>query len=138
MNALTLGLVFATAAAVSGCVLVAFSRPMDAVLLRILSGELAAAWSKYAKFAVLVASFSGGLRINQLEALSMMTTPVSANRCLMEVFQAVSGTLQEASWALLLFFGGTLIAYAVTQVYNHLRDGRHGRTEDFARHPVGR
>lgn len=135
MNALTLGLIFLAAIVVSGCVVVAFSRPMDAVLQRVLSGEMAMAWSKYVKFAVLVASFSGGLRLNQIAALANPPPPLTINQGLLEIFRTMVGSLEAASWTLLAFFGATLAAYAVMNVYATLKETRYSRTPgDYSRH----
>lgn len=136
MNALTLGLIFLAALAVSGCVVVAFSIPMDAVLHRILSGEMAAAWSKYTKFAVLVGSFSGGLRLSQIGPLAGSPTPITINQSMLEIFRTVIGSLEAASWTLLAFFGATLAAYAVMNVYAYLKESRYSRPPgDYSRHP---
>lgn len=123
MNALVLVLIFLAAIAVAGCVVAAFSTSIDGVLLRLLSGEMAAAWSKYAKFALFVASFTGGLRLNEIQALAGGEAQASMKlgQCLMEVYKTIAGTLGGASWTLLIFFGATLAAYLASYLYSSLK-----------------
>ena len=123
MDIATLILVFLSAVILSGCVVMAFSAPIDGALNRLLSGEMAAAWTRYAKFAVLVASFTGGMRLKELEALAGLSlnpssqAAINMSKCLMEVYKTILGTLGAASWTLLVFFGATLTAYAGMNAY---------------------
>lgn len=142
MNLSMLILVFLAAVAVAGCVTRIFAEPMDWALMRLINHEMAAAWSRFAKFAVFVASFTGGLRLNELQSLTTFGSgqaPVNWSQGLLEVYKTISGGLTAASYTLLIFFGATLIAYAATQVYDYLKQvGKPGRSEEHRGVPAGR
>ena len=129
MDALILGLVFAAALAVSGCVVLVFSIPVDDVIRCLISGAMAQAWSRYVKFAVFTASFVGGMRLAELSAFVARTQPlggqplVSDGQGLLEVYKTISGALGAASATLLVFFAATLAACVVLRAYEHFRPG---------------
>jgi hypothetical protein len=139
-----LALVFLTAVVVSACVLMTFAMAMDAVLFRLISGEMAKAWSLYAKFAVFVASFVGGLRLQEIQAATVpvvvsgqqqASVNISASKCLVEVFKTIAGALSVASWTLFAFFGAALAAYVVLHVYNSLKsEARQSRGTEQHQH----
>src|ERR1700733_2684074 len=129
MEIAMLSLVFLMAVIVSACVVLTFAPAMDSMLFRLLSSGMAQAWSLYAKFAIFVASFVGGLRLQEIQAL---TTPVvvapgqqqagiSESKCLIEVFKTIAGALSVASGTLLAFFGITLAAYAALHIYESMK-----------------
>lgn len=139
MDIAMLVLTFLATVAVAGGVVLAFSRPIDTVLSRLVPTELADAWSRCAKFAVFVASFTGGLRLKELAGLVAAggDTTIRAPQAFMEVMKTVSGGLGAASWALLAFFGGALAVYAACRVYESFRPGlTHARGAE--RVPAGR
>lgn len=136
MELMTLLLVFATSAGVSGAVVYAFSGPLEGVIGRILQAELAWAWSKYARFALFAASLAGGLRLNELGALTQ--GQLDATRSLLEVFKSAAGCLQSASWTLLAMFGAALAASLGAQAYGQLRGTGPARTDGERRHAAGR
>lgn len=126
MDIVMLTATFLAALGVSGGVVLAFSVPMDATLNRLLSSELAAGWSRAAKFAVFVAAFTGGLRLSELENVLLVRyggggQPLRASQGLLEVFKSVSGSLTAASWAVLAFFAGALGVYGATRLYELLK-----------------
>jgi hypothetical protein len=55
--------------AILACAIVTylFAKPIQAILDRLVSGELAHAWVRYLKFAIYVTGISGGVRIWDLE-----------------------------------------------------------------------
>lgn len=122
MNTLVLGLAFATTSVVAGMIVLAFSLAIDEVLLRLTSVELAAAWARYAKFGVFAFTFTGGLRLKELEALAASgSVPLEVDQALIEVFKSLSATLSAGAWSLLLFFGCGLAAYGVLRVYENYK-----------------
>jgi hypothetical protein len=134
MDTITLALAFVTAAAVSGCVVLAFSKAIDGALSRLMAEEMAGAWSLYVKFAVFVASFTDGLHVKD-----MSQTDFNAHRALGEVFRSMTDSLGAASWCLLIFFGATFAAHIVMGLYAAFKPAPHGRTSE--RHigmPAGR
>lgn len=140
MDIAMLILTFLAALAVAGGVVLAFSNPIDAVLSRLVPTELADAWSRCAKFAIFVASFTGGLRLGELTRLvaaSAADAPVRAPQAFMEVIKTVSGGLGSASMAVLAFFGGALLVYAGCRVYESFRPGL-GHARGGERVPAGR
>lgn len=122
MDIATLIVAFLAALAVSGCVVLAFSSAINGVILRLISGEVAAAWARFVKFALFVASFAGGLRLHELETLSGLTSfsngqsQINMGECLLEMYKTIAGGLIAASWALLAFFGTTLCVYAAMRL----------------------
>jgi hypothetical protein len=139
MDIAMLVLTFLAALAVAGGVVAAFSKPIDMVLSRLVPTELADAWSRCAKFAVFVASLTGGLRLTELARLVAAggDTAVRAPQAFLEVMKSVTGGLTSASWSLLAFFGAALAVYAAGRVYETLRPGMgHARTGE--RIPAGR
>ena len=58
---------FVIALAVSVAVVKAFSRPVRAILDRIIDDKISAAWHRYITFAAIVVGVSGGVRIYSLE-----------------------------------------------------------------------
>lgn len=126
MDIAMLVLTFLAALAVAGGVVLAFSMPIDAVLSKLVPAELAEAWSRCAKFAVFVSSFTGGLRLGELGGLVAAgagRTAVATPQAFLEVMKTVSGALTAASWAVLAFFGGALAVYAASRMYESLRPG---------------
>lgn len=124
METVTLTLAFLSAATVSWCVVMAFSEPIDGVLGRLLAPEQARAWSRYAKFAVLAASFTGGMRFPELGALVAAGAGGPAptvGQGMLEIFKTIAGALTAGSWVLLLFFAATLVLYAGGRAYDSFK-----------------
>lgn len=126
MDVFALVLVFAAAAGVSWAVVAAFSVPMELALRKVLAGDFSLAWAKYAKFAVFVAGLAGGLRLRELEALTLPSaSPIDATRCLLELFRTTLGSLTAASTSLLVVFAATLLAWVGLQALERLPTMRH-------------
>lgn len=109
-----------------------FSRPITAILKRIIGEELNAAWQRYIRFAIYVVGISGGVRIWDLEKYitprQAETEPIvlNAERWTLEVYRTVIGTLQSLAWMLLVFFVFALVAYVVIRGFEILRTQKTG------------
>lgn len=134
METAILASVFVAALAVSGFATLAFSVSVDEVLKRLLPAELAAAWSRYVKFALFTASFIGGLRLQELGALVSRGqgdgARLAADQGLVEVYRTIAGSLGAAAWTLLAFFAGTLCVYGAARVYEGLKPSAAARPGD--------
>src|SRR4051812_37155159 len=53
--------------AISFAVMAVFSRPINAILFRIIADAISAAWLKYMKFAIFVVGISSGVRVGNFE-----------------------------------------------------------------------
>jgi hypothetical protein len=109
---------------VSVAVALAFSKPLDSILKRIISDEISVAWLKYLKFAIIVVGVSAGVRIYDLEKY---ITPLRCEkeeriieltdvRWVLELYRTVIETLQGIAWMLLVFFVFALIAYVIVRM----------------------
>ncbi len=122
---------FLIAIATSAAVVRLFRSPIHAILDRIVSPELSAAWLRYLDFAVIVVGVSGGVRIWELE--KYITAPkdtaqpivLNGDRWVLEVYRTIIGALQSTAWLLLVFFVFALIAYVVVRGFE-LRRGAGG------------
>ena len=113
-----------------------FSSPLEAILHRIISDDISAAWLKYLKFAIYVVGISSGVRIWELEKYitpqpfrEPLAEPLggpsrgplpplvlNTDRWVLEVYRTVIGTLQGVAWMLLVFFVFALLAYVVVRI----------------------
>jgi len=100
----------------------AFDGSVMRILDRLVGGDLAPAWARYMRFAILVVGISGGVRIYQMERYlessdrrgPHMPPPVlDTNRWVLEVYGTLIGTLQNIAWVLLVFFLVALLAWGV-------------------------
>lgn len=104
-----------------------FRGPVTQILDRLVSPEIAAAWTRYLGFAIFVVGVSGGVRIWDLEryitARSAGEAPLVLNgdRWVLEVYRTVISTLQATAWLLLLFFLVALVAYVVMRGFELAR-----------------
>lgn len=120
---LTLLLVtFIVAFAVSAVVVRIFSRPLDAILQRIIADEISSAWLRYMKFAILVVGVSAGVRIHELEKYitphdkDVKIVELTQDRWILELYRTVIESLQGIAWMLLVFFVFALIAYVIVRL----------------------
>lgn len=124
----TFAIAFATALAVH----LLFRQPIGAILDRIVTEDLSAAWQRYIIFALYVVGISGGVRIYDLERY--ITSPtgeeapltLTGDRWTLEVYRTVIETLQSIAWMLLVFFVFALIAYVVVQGFQHFSNRKKG------------
>src|SRR5665811_1542295 len=95
-----------------------FSRPIDKILARLVSEQLAPIWRRYILFAIYVVGISGGVRVWDVERY---ITPdkegkllaLNSDRWVIEIYKTIIGTLQSVAWMLLIFFLFALVAYVV-------------------------
>lgn len=110
-------------------------RFFDAAVLRImwsiLGEELATAWQRYLRFAIVVVGISGGVRPLELEKYLAPNRPgatapeLSLERWTLELYRSLIDSLQSIAWMLLLFFIGAMIAYVLVNTV-----GRRARARD--------
>ena len=98
-----------------------FDQPIEAILDRIVSDEIADAWRRYLRFAIYVVGVSGGVRIWELEKyvtprdLEIDPLVLNLERWVLEIYRTAIGTLQSVAWMLLVFFIFALIAYVIVR-----------------------
>ncbi|HWT72814.1 MAG TPA: hypothetical protein VN361_11570 [Oxalicibacterium sp.] len=130
-----------TSVVISVAVIAAFSRPMNAILYRIIADAISAAWLKYMKFAILVVGISSGVRIREFEQYlaparwdrSAHAADLTAERWLLELYRTAIETLQGIAWMLLVFFMFALLAFVIVR-FTERRFGaaRPGEADDVA------
>lgn len=115
------------AAVLSVVVAQTFDRPVRKILGRLVGSELAPAWARYVRFAVIVVGISGGVRLGTLERY-LSAGPggrdplaLDRNRWVLEVYGTIIGTLQSIAWMLLVVFLFALIAYVVVRGFEMRR-----------------
>jgi hypothetical protein len=117
---------FLIAAATSTVVALLFSRPINKILSRLVSDELAPMWRRYVLFAIYVVGISGGVRVWDVEKY---ITPdkegqiltLNSDRWVIELYKTIIGTLQSVAWMLLIFFLFALLAYVVVRGFEFKR-----------------
>ncbi len=111
---------FVTAFLVAWVVVAIFTRPVKSIVNRIVGDEISPAFTRYIQFALFVVGIGGGARVYSLEQYLPgrpgLTTELTTERWVLEIYQTVLGTLQSAAWLLLVFFVFALIALAVVRV----------------------
>ena len=107
---------------------------MDGILEKIVSTDIAFAWTKYLKFAIFVVGISGGVKIDYLEKFinpitDDFTPPALTNeRWILEIYRTIIESLQAIAWMLLVFFIFALIAYVIVKAFElskNLNQGSH-------------
>jgi len=102
----------------------AFESSVARILDRLVGADLASAWTRYLRFAILVVGISGGVRIYQLERyIQPQEGPefrgdalvLDANRWALELYGTLIGTLVSVAWLLLLFFLVSLVAFVISK-----------------------
>ncbi len=105
-------------------VMLAFSKPLNAILHRIIADEISAAWLKYLKFAILVVGVSAGVRVREFEKYispsqwdkDARVVEFTTQRWVLELYQTAIETLQGIAWMLLVFFMFALVAYVIVRI----------------------
>ena len=119
-----LAVTFAISLVVSTLVVLFFNKPITKILQRIISDDIYKTWCKYIKFAIYITGVSSGVPIRALE--KYITRPMhehaeivslTTERCILEVYRTVIGTLQGIAWMLLVFFVFTLVAYVIVRAF---------------------
>lgn len=114
---------FVIALGVASIVAVAFKRPVDSILARIVPPEICQAWARYLRFAIYVVGIGGGVRVWSFEKYLVAqepygaVVPLTANRWVLEVYETVIGALQSTAMVLLVFFVFALIAVVIVRVF---------------------
>ena len=112
-----LAVTFVIAAATSFVIARAFHGPVTVILTRIVADELAVAWQRYVVFAIYLVGINGGVRVWELEkyvaprGVANVPMVLNADRWALEVYRTLIETMESIAWALLAFFGVTLVAY---------------------------
>lgn len=124
MFILLLLVTLAISSGVSIAVMLAFSRPLNAILHRIIADAISAAWLKYLKFAILVVGVSSGVRVREFEKYitpsrwdkDAKVVEFTVERWVLELYQTSIETLQGIAWMLLVFFMFALVAYVIVRI----------------------
>lgn len=112
---------FITAFAVASLVTLIFSKPVDSILNRVISGDISYAWAKYLKFAIYVVGIGSGVRVWDFEKyMTRMqpyqeVIPLTPDRWVLEIYQTIIGTLGGTALVLLVFFVFTLVAVVIVR-----------------------
>ena len=117
---------FVVALAMATLVALLFRRPINKILSRLVTEELAPTWQRYILFATYVVGISGGVPLWDIEKY---ITPdkdgkllqLTSDRWIVEIYKAVIGSLQSMAWMLLIFFLFALIAYVVVKGFESKR-----------------
>lgn len=121
-------LAYAASAVVAVLTTAVFAKPIDRVLSRLITGDVASAWALFVKFALFAATFTGGMPANDQGKFVGFTPPVVIppvpGEGTMFVMKSIGASLMSASWFLLVFFGVTLTAGAAARAYGALREKR--------------
>ena len=125
---------FILAAATATGTALLFAKPINTILGRLVSEQLAPIWRRYILFAIYVVGISGGVRVWDVEryitpdkdgTLLMLTS----DRWVVEIYKTIIGTLQSVAWLLLIFFLFALIAYVVLRGFALKRSSADGEGE---------
>jgi hypothetical protein len=118
-----LGVMFAISLAVVFFAVQIFKNPISSILKKLIVDDIYVAWARYIKFAMYVVGLSGGVRVWSLEKYFVqqdkdaIIMELTKDRWVLEIYRAVTGTLQGITWMLLVFFVGALIAYVITRIF---------------------
>jgi len=101
-----------------------FTKPINAILYRIIADAISAAWLKYLKFAILVVGVSSGVRVREFEKYispsrwdkDAKVVEFTTQRWVLELYQTAIETLQGIAWMLLVFFMFALVAYVIVRI----------------------
>jgi large-conductance mechanosensitive channel len=108
---------------VSTIVAALFSKPIRAMLQRIIQDEISAAWEKYLRFAIYVVGISSGVRVWDLEkyitpsARDGKLLELTQERWVLESYRSVISALQGTVMLLLAFFIFALIAFVIVRAF---------------------
>lgn len=108
---------------VSTIVAALFSKPIRAMLQRIIQDEISTAWEKYLRFAIYVVGISSGVRVWDLEKYITPTArdgkllELTQERWVLETYRSVISALQGTVMLLLAFFIFALIAFVIVRAF---------------------
>lgn len=117
---------FLIAVVMSTMVVLFFRKPINQILSRLVTEELAPTWQRYILFATYVVGISGGVPLWDIEKY---LTPdkegkllqLTSERWIIEIYKSVIGSLQSIAWMLLVFFLFVLVAYVVVRGFEAKR-----------------
>lgn len=120
--------VFIVSLIISSLTALLFSKPVNKILTRLVSEELAPTWKRYILYAVYVVGISGGTRVWEME---MYINPdkdgrvlaLNSERWFIEIYKTVIGSLQGVAWMLLVFFLFALVAYVLVKGFEARKQG---------------
>ncbi|CUA83849.1 MULTISPECIES: hypothetical protein [Gulbenkiania] len=97
-----------------------FDAAVNKILARIVGADLADAWRRYLRFAIVVVGVSGGVRLWELEKYITATRESAAlelngMRWTLEIYRTLIESLQSIAWMMLLFFLCAMIAYVIVR-----------------------
>ena len=103
-----------------------FSKPINKILGRLVSEQLAPIWQRYILFAIYVVGISGGVRVWEVERYIIPDKEgkllvLNADRWVVEIYKTIIGTLQSVAWMLLVVFLFALVAYVVVRGFEMKR-----------------
>lgn len=112
---------FIVALVVASIVVLAFSKPIDSILQRIIKDDISQAWTRYLRFAIYVVGIGGGVQVWDFEKYlspigpNQQVAELTTDRWVLEVYRTIMGTLQSTAWLLFIFFVFALIALVVVR-----------------------
>lgn len=112
--------ILAIALATSYFTALLFAKPVNKILCRLVSDDLAPTWKRYILYAIYVVGISGGTRVWEMERYiepdkDGKVIILTSERWLIEIYKTVIGSLQGVAWMLLVFFLFALVAYVVVK-----------------------
>ena len=112
--------ILAIALATSYFTALLFAKPVNKILCRLVSDDLAPTWKRYILYAIYVVGISGGTRVWEMERYiepdkDGKVLILTSERWLIEIYKTVIGSLQGVAWMLLVFFLFALVAYVVVK-----------------------
>ena len=131
---------FVISLVVATIVMLLFRRPIDSILRRLIRDDLSRAWTRYLQFAIYVVGVGGGVSVWSFEKYFGPVAPgevkaeLTGERWVLEIYQAIMGTLQSTAWLLLVFFIFALIALVIVRGLESRRP--RPSDDDFAQ-PIG-
>lgn len=139
MEIQVLTLAYTAAALVALAVTAAFSPSIESMLFRVLPGEVSEPWTRFLKFAVFVAAFSGGKpsEVAGLIDRSMPNAPPpGAAEGLTIIISSAIGALMAAAWVLLGLFTIASVILLTGRAYGAYRARPVKRLEPDEPRPV--
>ena len=118
-----LAVTFVISVLMSFIVAAIFSKPIRAMLQRIIQDEISAAWEKYLRFAIYVVGISSGVRVWDLEkyitpnARDGKLIELTQERWVLEIYRSVISALQGTVMLLLAFFIFALLAFVIVRAF---------------------
>ena len=106
-----------------------FKKPVNDILLKVVGGELAGAWSRYMRFVFYVTAIGGGTRIWALERYffpapgadgKIPAIPeVTTEFLVFKICRTILDTLTSLAWVLFAFFAITLVVYVAIRIFKN-------------------